>query len=369
MIHPVAHYFDDPDGGELAARTRQTVQAEPVEIARIAAEIGRRRGERPRPSVTRACREEIWALSCLEPVLPGSSEATARQVLRRELEECLLTRDVDEALQWLREIGAIAVIFPELEATIDLAQEAGRRHKDVWEHTKLVVKQSVRRPVVRWAALFHDIGKVPTRTFTHNGVHFHGHAEVGARMFDKINRRFPFEPEARRKIRFLIKHHLRSNQYSEGWTDGAVRRFDREMGEHLTDLLDLSRADITSRRPGRRRALLHQITALAQRVETLRDLDARLPPLPTGLGNTIMAHFGLPPSRLVGDIKSALESAVERGELLERQDDDYYIDWIGRQGLVDTLKAAHEQRGSDRHRPPAAETAAASDAQRSRAAS
>jgi poly(A) polymerase len=148
---------------------------------------------------------------------------------RQELERCLLGRDVDQALEWLHAVGAVNLLLPELEACVDLAQEAGRMHKDVWDHTKLVVKQSVRRPAVRWAALLHDIGKVPTRTFTKNGVHVHGHAEVGARMFDKVARRLPFEHEDRKKIRFLIKHHLRSNQYGERWTDNAVRRFARDM--------------------------------------------------------------------------------------------------------------------------------------------
>ena len=87
----------------------------------------------------------------------------------------LLGRGVHVALQWLHDCGLLAVWLPELEATVDFSQEAGRKHKDVWEHTKQVVRQSVPRPAVRWAALLHDIGKVPTRTFTPDGgVHFHG---------------------------------------------------------------------------------------------------------------------------------------------------------------------------------------------------
>src|SRR5690606_8379033 len=126
----------------------------------------------------------------------------------------------------------------------------------------------------------HDSGKVPTRTFTPEGVHFHGHAEVGARMFDRVHPRFGFARDERQTIRFLVKHHLRTNQYSEQWTDSAVRRFHREMGPHMTDLLGLSRADITSKRPGRRKQLLEQIAALAERVEKLAEEDAKLPPLP-----------------------------------------------------------------------------------------
>jgi poly(A) polymerase len=187
---------------------------------------------------------------------------------------------------------------------------------------------------VRWAALLHDIGKVPTRTFTKEGVHFHGHAEVGARMFDKIHGRFAFARDERQTIRFLVKHHLRTNQYSEQWTDSAVRRFHREMFAHMTDLLDLSRADITSKRPGRRKQLLEQISALADRVRTLAEADAVLPPLPTGVGNALMAAFEIPPSRLVGDLKRALEQAIERGELEARREDAYYVAHIARQGLV-----------------------------------
>src|SRR6185436_14915292 len=175
---------------------------------------------------------------------------------------------------------------------------------------------------------------VPTRTFTEDGVHFHGHAEVGARMFDKIHARFAFARDERQTIRFLIKHHLRTNQYGEKWTDSAVRRFHREMAAHMTDLLDLSRADITSKRPGRRRQLLEQISALADRVQQLAETDAKLPPLPSGVGNAIMDAFEIPPSRLIGDLKRTLEGAIERGELEARREDAYYVAYIARQGLV-----------------------------------
>lgn len=312
------------DGAEIAARFRALVQDDPLTILRIATLIARNRGVWPPASVTRACAEESALLAQIDPT-----------TVRQELERCLVERDVDAALQWLLEVGVMEMFLPELSATVDLAQEAGRRHKDVWEHTKTVVRQAVSRPAVRWAALLHDIGKVPTRTFTRNGVHFHGHAEVGARMFDKVCRRIPFEHEDRKKIRFLIKHHLRSNQYSETWTDNAVRRFSRDMDAHLVDLLDLSRADITSKRPGRRKALLRQISELQDRIERLRAEDAVLPPLKPGIGNAIMERFGLPPSRRIGELKRAVEAAIEAGELEARQDDDYYLEWLEASGLLD----------------------------------
>ena len=113
-----------------------------------------------------------------------------------------------------------------------------------------------------------------------------------------------------------------------------MRRFDHEMGEHLDDLLDLSRADVTSRRPGRRQEAVRNIHALKERILAIRELDARVPPLPPGLGNAIMEAFGLPPSRRIGDLRKLCEDAVERGELEERRDAAYYIDYLRAQGVV-----------------------------------
>ena len=58
------------------------------------------------------------------------------------------------------------------------------------------------------------------------------------------------------------------------------------------------------------------------------------PPLKPGIGNAIMERFGLPPSRKIGDLKRALEAAIEAGELEERREDDYYLDWLASSGLL-----------------------------------
>lgn len=310
---------------KAAERIRGLVEADPVVLVEIAGAIANE-GRVPPDAITRVAQDHAVRLADAD-----------KKRLREAMEQAIMGRDVDIALEWLHQAGILRVLLPELEATVDLVQEAGRQHKDVWAHTKQVVKQTVRRPLVRWAALLHDIGKVPTRTFTPEGVHFHGHAEVGARMFDKVHPRFSFARDERQTIRFLVKHHLRTNQYSDAWTDSAVRRFHREMGPHMIDLLDLSRADITSKRPGRRKQLLEQIAALAERVQRLAEEDAKQPPLPSGVGNAIMDAFELPPSRLIGDLKRALETAIEKGELEPRREDAYYVAYLARNDLVPNI--------------------------------
>ncbi len=293
--------------------------AEPAHLLDLAVAVARE-GSVPAPEIASAARGAA----------PLLVELPADRV-RGALEAVIMGRSLDVGLQWMHESGMLGALLPELDVTVDFSQEGGRRHKDVWEHTKQVVRQTVPHPLVRWAALLHDIGKVKTRAILPDGkVTFHRHAEVGARMWDPIARRLSFGKPDRDKIRFLILHHLRANAYEPAWTDAAVRRFDHEMGEHLDDLLDLSRADVTSRRPGRRQEAASNIHALKQRILVIRDLDARIPPLPPGLGNAIMEAFSLPPSKRIGDLRKLCEEAVERGELEERRDAGYYLDYLKR---------------------------------------
>jgi poly(A) polymerase len=281
-------------------------------------------GYQPPPEVTEAARA----------VAPDIASLPAPR-LRAALEAVIMAPRLGEGLQWLHDAGVLATLLPELDATVDFSQEAGRRHKDVWEHTKLVVLQSPVSPLVRWSALLHDIGKVPTRVMLPDGrVTFHRHAEVGARMFDSVSRRLAFDRQERQRIRFLILHHLRANAYEASWTDAAVRRFDHEMAGCLDDLIELSRADVTSRRPGRREEAAKNIDELLKRIVAIRELDARVPPLPPGLGNAIMEAFQIPPSRRVGELRKICEDAIERGELQEREPPEYYLGYLRKHGIT-----------------------------------
>lgn len=253
--------------------------------------------------------------------------------VRGKLDRVMMGEDPELGLDVLHDANALRVIFPEVHAMVGFG-DGEWRHKDVWKHTKQVVRQAVPRLEVRWASLFHDIGKVKTRSISPDGkVHFLGHAEVGTRMFDKLERRlsmFSPEPALRDTVRFLILHHLRANQYDPNWTDSAVRRFARELGAHLDDLLCLARADITTKRPEKKRKGLNQIEELAGRIRTLAAEDAKAPPLPSGIGDAVMKAFGIPPSRKIGEIKKLLETMVENGDLEGGLESEAYIEIIAK---------------------------------------
>jgi len=278
------------------------------------------------------------------PMLLISPEDLAlldRADVRSRLDRVMMGEHADEGLDSLLTTGVLEVLLPEVKAMVGFG-DGEWRHKDVWKHTKQVVIQAVPRVELRWAALLHDIGKVKTRTISESGeVHFFGHAEVGARMFDKLERRlklFGREETLREEVRFLVLHHLRAGCYDGSWSDSAVRRFAREMGEHLDGLLLLSRADMTTKRPEKKRAAMRMIQELSERIAQLAEVDARVPPLPKGLGDHLMRVFGIPPSRQLGTLMRALELAADSGEIEAHQGADYYVHVVAqnreRYGLV-----------------------------------
>jgi poly(A) polymerase len=283
------------------------------------------------------------AVSCAEkgvadrPVVLARAEdlrSLSHRDIRSRLDRLMLAPHPDEGLEALLSASVLDVLFPEVKSMVGFG-DGEWRHKDVWRHTKQVVLQAEARLEVRWSALFHDIGKVKTRSFGPKGeVHFFGHAEVGARMFDRLERRehlFSSDEALRESIRFLVLHHLRASQYDGTWTDSAVRRFAREIGGHLDDLLCLSRADITTKRAEKKRRGIGMIEELSSRITTLAVEDAEVDPLPKGVGTAIMQAFGIPPSKRVGDVKRALEAAVEAGEIPSHQESDFYVQFLAEQ--------------------------------------
>ena len=80
------------------------------------------------------------------------------------------------------------------------------------------------------AALFHDVGKPKTRSIGANGVSFHHHEVVGARMTKDRMRALRFSNEMVADVSRLVYLHLRFHTYEMGWTDSAVRRFVRDAG-------------------------------------------------------------------------------------------------------------------------------------------
>ncbi|MFN8034771.1 MAG: CCA tRNA nucleotidyltransferase [Acidimicrobiia bacterium] len=259
--------------------------------------------------------EPVRELVAAVEQLHGRLEIVSAERIRDELSKLLVVEDPSTGLWFLSRTGLSDEFFPELNA-MRLEQDPVHHHKDVLAHTIAVVANTRPELRVRLASLFHDIGKPKTRSFVGNGVSFHHHEVVGARMTEERMRALRFPTELTEQVTKLVYLHLRIHTYAMGWTDSAVRRYARDAGDLLDDLNHLQRSDCTTRNRNRARALARRMDELEARIEALRaqeELAAIRPPLD---GREVMAYLGVPPGRVVGEaLDFLLEVRLDEGPI------------------------------------------------------
>lgn len=125
--------------------------------------------------------------------------------IEHEMEGFLCGKGIHDAL--MKNIDVIGTIIPELMPLKGFDQHSKYHIYDVLEHTAYTTSYVRSTPVMRWAALLHDVGK--PRAFTiKNGVgHFYGHPRVSAEMARAILRRLKVRPRMVRDICTLIAFH------------------------------------------------------------------------------------------------------------------------------------------------------------------
>ncbi|MBM4341901.1 MAG: HD domain-containing protein [Deltaproteobacteria bacterium] len=251
-------------------------------------------------------------------------------------------------LRFLHAAGVLSLLVPEVTALCEFHRSCSVHHKDIWDHTLQVVEKCPPNLVVRWAALMHDTGKVHTRTVQKGRVHFFGHEALGASLMEGVAGRFHMAEPVARRIVYVIGNHARANAYLANWTDSAVRRLVRDMGEHLDDVLAFSRSDYTTKRSTRQAEVQTLTAQLAGHIAEVVAEDSKVPPLPKGLGNHILAQTGLQPGPWLGRVQQWLEAQCETGALQAQRDADYYLQAV-RAGAPHLLAI---EPGTERDRRP-----------------
>jgi poly(A) polymerase len=234
----------------------------------------------------------------------------SRERIAQELTGILIAPLADEGIRVATEVGVMEFCIPEVLPMRGVSQRP-LHHKDVFEHTLGVIRNSKPDVLLRWTALLHDIAKPQTKS-VHNGeVHFFGHEELGARMARRILRSLHFDNRFVERAAKLVQMHLRVNSYDDDWTDSAVRRLVREAGEELEPLVALSRADVTSYRVEKRQAAAYRADEFERRVRELReqeDIEKLESPLD---GNELMTLFERGPGAWIRPIKDYLLNLVQ----------------------------------------------------------
>jgi poly(A) polymerase len=281
-------------------------------------------------------------------------ESISAERKREEFEKILVSDNVASGLRALVRLGLMPYVVHEFMETVDVEQEAEFHHKDVFEHTMIVVSSVEPDPVLRKAAFFHDIGKPRTLVYEHRctycgakstkktpeegecevcggrtipkKIHFYGHENVGAAIARRAMQRLAYPKDDTDAVAHLVANHMRPMSYAtsrDPWTDAAVRRFVRDTylarGDRVLAnvdmLLKLARADITGSAPRRRRVAEESWRSLKGRVDEVRTEDA-VEKLESPLsGNDLMRQFDRGPGRWIKGLKDFLQDEVVEGRL------------------------------------------------------
>jgi len=255
--------------------------------------------------------------------MSGRLEIVSAERVRDELNKLVLSTHPRKGLTLLVDTGLAEHVLPELPA-LRLESDEHHRHKDVYEHTLIVLEQAIALEkegpdlTLRLAALLHDIGKPRTRRFEKDGrVSFHHHEVVGAKMTKKRMTALKYSNELVKDVSRLVELHLRFHGYGTGeWTDSAVRRYVRDAGPLLDRLHRLTRSDCTTRNKRKAAALWRAYDGLEERISQLQEqeeLDSIRPDLD---GNQIMETLDVGPGPAVGRAyKYMLELRLENGPM------------------------------------------------------
>ncbi len=274
----------------------------------------------------RACR---FAAKLEFTIDPGTLEAMKETLhvvkmvsperVRDEVMKILEAEKPSIGFEYLRESGILEIILPELAQCHGVTQNRYHLY-DIYYHSIYSCDGAPREhPLIRLAALLHDIGKLPTRQPGADGDYtFYNHEVVGAKISRRIMKRLKFSNEQIDTVLNLILNHM--FHYTNEWTDGAVRRFIRKVGvENIRDLFILRMADRKGN--GARRGLPAPIERLRKRIDhvieqdnafSVRDLDIN--------GNILMEQLDLVPGPIIGRIlNELLESVLDDPSLNNRE--------------------------------------------------
>lgn len=280
-----------------------------------------------------------------------------------ELEQIMLTERAAITFAQMADCGLLRHIFPELSQGKGMAQPASH-HLDVFFHNmaaldwmeKLQIapdrffpekltsriisylEKSQTRVRLKWAALFHDLGKPACHAIRRERITFYNHDQVGADEFIKIAGRLRWSRADIKNISLLIRlhmwpFHLNNARKKNGLTSRACLRLFKAIGPDLPGLFLLTMADsLAGQGPGRPPDMEKELADLYSEIDRICRQQIK-PALnaPRLVNGRDLIALGLQPGPIFKKILALLEQAQVDGKISSRRD---ALNYLKKQNLI-----------------------------------
>lgn len=236
-----------------------------------------------------------------------------------ELNKIMMTKKPSLGFLLLDEVQLLPIFMPQLVALKGSQTIDNIGHKDNFIHSLQVLDnicENTDNLWLRYAALFHDIGKAVTKKFVPEiGWTFHGHEIVGSKMLVKLfhELKFPTTDKLAYVRKIVSLHHRPISLTKENITDSAIRRLLFDAGDDIEDLMTLCEADITSKNEFKRQRYLRNFALVRNRLKEVEEKDKIRNWQPPISGEIIMKTFGVPSGPIIGRIKDEIREAILDG--------------------------------------------------------
>ena len=258
-------------------------------------------------------------------------EIITKERISVELSKIMASPVPSIGLTLMRSAGLLKYVLPELDRMAGVERRGRHAHKDNFEHTMKVLDNVAKKSDdiwLRWAALFHDIGKPVTKAYDRNlGWTFHQHEAVGSKMIPQLFRRLKLPTnEPMRFVQKMVFLHMRPIVLSEDMvSDSAVRRLLFEAGDDVEKLMMLCEADITSGNDNKVQLYLKNFELVRRKMHDLEERDRVRNFQPPITGDMIMKIYGVPPSSVIGEIKEVIKNSILDGIIPNDYDAAYAL--------------------------------------------
>jgi poly(A) polymerase len=275
-------------------------------------------------------------------------EIITKERITDELNKIILSPRPSIGFFLLDKTELLPKIFPELAALKGIEKVGEKAHKDNFIHSLKVLDKMAERTSnimchcgldpqspenktvadtnclwLRWAALLHDIGKPATKRWDNTlGWTFHNHNFIGNKMLPSIFKRLKFPlGEPLRFVQQMVLLHMRPIALAEEKvTDSAVRRLLFDAGNDIDALMTLCECDITSNNMEKVKRFSDNFRLVRQKLVELEEKDRIRNFQPPVDGLEIMQLFNLPPSNIVGELKTQIKDAILDGIIPNEHD-------------------------------------------------